>query len=334
MNPKAFQRVLLAILFTFSIYVLVACQAEEKMTTIGIINYVPAMEPVLDGFKEGMVDLGYIEGENITYTYEDANGNRDELARIAKKFIESNFDIILALSTPAAVAAKEATVENKIPVIFAPVTNPLAADLVETISKPGGNVTGIMNGTSESRRLGWLLELNPEMEQVYIPYNPEDNSAMTALQAAQAAARELGIELVIQEAIDHTSMTDAINNIPEGIDAVFMLPDSLAIEHIDEFVAATIERQLPFSGPTTAQVEDGALITFGIDFLSVGKQAARLADQILRGADPATLPVEEGQFFLVINLKTAEAINLESIIGQESFDDILSQADRIIRPSP
>jgi len=120
-------------------------------------------------------------------------------------------------------------------------------------------------------------------------------------------------------------MKVAVANIPEDADAIFMLPDGLAINLVDYFVAAADEHDLPFAGPTVDQVKEGALMSFGIDLFQVGRQVARLADQILRGVAPAELPVEQGEFFLWINLKAAEDI------GLSISDQILNQASIICR---
>ncbi len=325
MKPNIRQLILLIVLCAPSVLGLVACRAEEEMINIGVVNFLPAMEPVLAGFKENMTALGYVEGENITYLYDGPTVDQAELANVAANLVEANVDMILAFSTPAALAAQKAAAETEIPVVFAPVTDPVGTGLVAKISEPGGNVTGISNGRSEMRRLEWFLELVPDVKRIYVPYNSIDPSAQAALQAAQTAAVELDVELIPQPGTDSAEMLEAINSIPDDVDAVYMLPDVLAISLMDQLVASTIERRLPLSGPTADQVAEGALISFGIDFHSVGVQAARLADQILRGSDPAVLPVEEGEFFLVINLKTAEAI------GLEIDDTILQQANRIIR---
>jgi putative ABC transport system substrate-binding protein len=118
-------------------------------------------------------------------------------------------------------------------------------------------------------------------------------------------------------------MKAAIAATPTDVDAIFMLPEGLAVNNTQEFVRTSIERGLPLSGPTTTQVGEGALVSYGLDLFAAGQQAARLADQILRGTDPAVLPIEEAEFYLAINLETAEAI------GLKIPDSILNLADEI-----
>jgi putative ABC transport system substrate-binding protein len=193
------------------------------------------------------------------------------------------------------------------------------------LDQPGENLTGVTNGGSEPRRLERLVELVWGIQRVYIPYNPNDPSAQAALGSVQMAADELGIELLLQPASNDSEMAAAASAIPAEAEALFLLPDSLALSQTEALVAATLARKIPFSSPTVDQVENGALFSFGINLIDVGEQAARLADQILDGQAPADLPVEEAEFFLVINLTTAEAI------GLTIPDEILNQASRLIR---
>jgi putative ABC transport system substrate-binding protein len=333
MRFSNYYRLLLAFFGLLTAVTISACRPNEPeptptpsgMITVGVVNYRSATEPTLDGFKAGMIEYGYIEGENIRYIYNGPVETIEELRVVADGFVADEVDIIFAIASAAAGQTKDATTGTDIPVVFAPVTDPEGSGLVDTLNQPGGNVTGVTNGGSEPRRLEWLLELDESIKLVYVPYNPDDPSPQAALISAQAAAAELGIELVPYEARDDAAMEAAAANIPADVDAVFMLPDSLAIAHTADFVEATLARDMPFSSPTGEQVEQGALVAFGINFFEAGRQAARLADQILDGQEPGELPVEEAEFFLTINLVTAEAI------GLEISEEILSQASNLIR---
>jgi putative ABC transport system substrate-binding protein len=276
----------------------------------------------MEGFKEGMTELGYIEGENITYIYEGLSDSIDRLDSIAQGLVAADVDLILSITTPATQAAQRATAGTDIPVVFVPVTDPVGAGLVDSLKQPGDNITGVTFGAQEGRRLEWLVQIVPTIEQIYIPYNPEDRSAVLALEMASAAATTLGVELITRQARDHEEITAAIENIPEEADAIFILPDSLVAGRIAEFV----ELQLPLSGANPTLVENcGVFTSYGMEQTSSGKQAARLADQVLRGVKPSDLPVETAEFYLAINLKTAKAI------GLDIRDEILLQANIIVR---
>ena len=304
----------------------VGCDKGLKTYTIGVLNFSRRQEDTVKGFKEGMTELGYNDGENVTYLYEGAIGAIETLDAVAQKLVEKDIDLILSITTPATQAAQRAIAGTDIPIVFIPVTDPVGAGLVKSLMQPGGNMTGVTFGPQEGRRLEWLLQVAPTIKHIYIPYNPDDRSAVLALEMASEAAPKLGVELITRETRTTEEVMTAIEQIPEEADAIVSLPDSLVGAHIAELIEAALTRNLPTSGPNLTAVEDGHLTAYGIDIaVSARQQAARLADQILRGTKPADLPVETAEFYSAINLKTAEAI------GLDIPNDILLQADIIIR---
>ncbi|NJN54104.1 MAG: ABC transporter substrate-binding protein [Anaerolineae bacterium] len=306
-------------------WVVNACQ-QPPVLHIGVVNLSPRLEPVLNGFKEGLAELGYVEGQNVTYMYAGPAENIESLDAHVQTLVDAEVDLIVSLSTPATQAAHRLTAVSGIPVVFGPVTDPIAAGVVQNVAHPGGNVTGVRLGSeSEAERLEWLLQAAPHIQQVYIPYNPDDASAASSVTAVSAAAQKLGITVIVREARTDSEITAAITHIPEEVDAILLPQDSLVAARIDDFAETAIMRQLPLSSPTDEQVERGALLSYSFQLHDLGVQMARLADQILQGADPADLPVETAHFFLTINLQTAEKINLELP------DIVLQSANRIIR---
>lgn len=305
---------------------LIACEpAQPKTVTIGVVNLAPVLDPIFDGFKAGMAEKGYIEGEDIIYIYEGPVGSIDKLEPAIQTLLDSGVDLVLSISTPATQAAHQLTAGIDVPVVFVPMTDPVAAGVVQSLGHPGGNVTGVTFGASEARRLEWLLKAAPNVKRIYVPYNPDDTSPVIALTRVSEAASKLGVELVPREARNSDEITAAIEAIPEDVDAIFLLPDSLVVSRASDFIVAALDLNLPFAVPGDEEVEAGALISYSMNFHASGEQAARLADQILKGTKPADLPVETAEFFLVINLQTAEAI------GLYIPDEILRQADTIIR---
>jgi putative ABC transport system substrate-binding protein len=313
---------ILFIPFIITGLLLAACGKDQKTYTVGVVSLPPGLDPIIEGFKEGMTELGYVEGENITYIYEGATDSIDKLDSVAQALVAADVDLILSVTTPATKAAQKATVGTDIPVVFVPVTDPVGASIVDSLRNPGGNITGVTFGVQEARRLEWLIQVAPTIEEIYVPYNPEDRSAVLALETVKEVAPKLGVELLTREVRNLEEITAAIENIPEEADAIFLLPDSLLGGRATEFV----ELQLPTSAANPEDLKmHGVLTSYGIEQISCGKQAARLADQILRGVKPADLPVETAEFYLAINLKTAKAI------GLDISDEILFQADIIVR---
>jgi putative ABC transport system substrate-binding protein len=239
--------------------------------------------------------------------------------------VEADVDMILSITTSATKAAQQATANTDIPVVFAPLTDPVGAGVVKSLKRLGGNMTGITFSLQEGRRLQWLVEIASGIEEIYIPYNPDDRSAVLALEIASTTAAKLGVELITRRVRNLEEVTAAIEDIPEKADAVFILPDSLVGSRVLELIEEANIRKLPTSGPNYRLIEQGVLTVYGQWQDATATQAARLADQILRGIKPADLPVEMAEFYLAINLKTAEAI------GLDISDEILLQADIIIR---
>ena len=309
------------------LFLIVGCGfAQPEELTVGVVNLSPRLEPVLGGFKEGMNALGYIEGENITYVYDGPASSIEELDTKVDALLAQDVDLIVSISTPATQAAHRLTADTQTPVVFGPVTDPVAAGVVESVAQPGGNVTGVRLGSrSEGQRLSWLLETVPDIQTVYIPYNPDDASANSSVTAVSDAADELGASVVLQEARNDEEITKAIDTMPEDIDAILLPQDSLVAARIDDFVAVANEQQLPLSSPTDEQVERGALIAYSFRLHELGVQMARLGDQIVQGVAPSDLPIETAEFFLTINLDAAQKI------GLEVPDTILQSADTIVR---
>lgn len=305
---------------------LVACGGDQKTYTVGVINVVPVLDRTLEGFKEGMAESGYIEGKNITYIYEGATADIPKLEAVAQNLVAAKVDLILSITTPATQAAQKATTNTNIPVVFVPLTDPVGAGIVDSLRNPGGNITGITFGVQEGQRLKWLIQVAPAIKNVYIIYNPDDQSPVLALKTLSETAPRLGLKLITRQAHNQEEVTTAIENIPKEADAVFILPDSLVATRVSDLVEAATKLRLPTSGANVEDVEArGVLTAYSVGLISSGKQAARLADQILRGIKPADLPVEMAEFFAAINLKTANAI------GLTIPDEVLEQADIINR---
>ena len=152
---------------------LTACDGatQAQTFTIGAVNYFPLLDPIFDGFKAGMADLGYVEGENVTYIY---NGTMEPDPQVIDREIESllaqDVDLIFTMGTLPTLRAKQAVEGTDIPVVFAPVVNPVEEGVVESVPHPGGNVTGIQIGNTAPKALEWLLKIVPEATKVYIPY--------------------------------------------------------------------------------------------------------------------------------------------------------------------
>ena len=322
---KAFYLISVTALITSVLLSACGTSSQKDSYKIGVVNLAPPLEPILEGFKDGMDEAGYIEGLNVTYIYDGPAANPDALDGVMENLKNENVNLVLTFGTLATLTAKESLAGTNIPIVFGPVTDPVASGIVTGVLNPGGNITGIQTGNPTPKRLEWLLKIAPEIKRLYTFNNPDDNSSVQALAALTQTARMFNVELVIRDTSTPEEITVALNEMPDGIDAIFLPASAFFEKNNDQFVKFANEHNLPLAAPATANVRDGALVSFGHDNIPLGQQASHLADQILRGINPADLPIESADLFLSINLKTAE------IIGLSIPDEIIRQANIIVR---
>jgi putative ABC transport system substrate-binding protein len=323
---KTIRSVQIIVLVSLAVLLLSGCggsQAQETFT-IGVANECDALLIAYDGFKAGMAELGYVEGENTTYLFNGYTGTEPEdVDREIKNLLTQDVDLLFAVGTAPALGAKQAVGRADIPVIFAPVVDPVGEGIVESISRPGGNMTGVQAGTHIPKALEWLLTLAPA-SKVYCPYHPNDGVSVTTIAGLREVASTLGVEIVAGELNTPEEAVAAIESLPEDT-VVFLVPMPSLEAGMADYGKAALEHGVVMGTAHPAYMVDGVLVSFTIDMSDVGQQAARLADQALRGTAPADLPVEAADGFLIINLQTADTI------GLEIPDDVLAQAKEIIR---
>ncbi|MFC1959980.1 ABC transporter substrate binding protein [Chloroflexota bacterium] len=292
-------------------------EPEAQSYTVGYLSTVPELGLILDGFKEGMVELGYTEGENLTYL-EEVVGS-EELVAGAQALVDADVDLILGLQNTEALAAAELT--EGIPIIFLMSFDPMIDGLVENLTKPGENLTGLVIPVFDLRRFQLMLEIDPSINHVYYPYDlGMDNKVL--LEELEELAAESNVELVAQGFTMETA-TQIIEDTPDEIGAIFIGPDT-AMAFTEDWVAAANTRQALISWPLYTDNPD-IVMGFGLDIFSTGKQSARLADQIFKGTAAGELPVENVEALLSVSLVAADGI------GLEVPDALLQRADTILR---
>ena len=329
MSKKALKLIPIGTAVIIAGFALAACAGGSSEDTrhfnVGLATNNPNGLKNVQGFQDTMAELGYIDGENVTYVFEGSPTKGDRLETALKKMVEEEVDLIFTAGTPTGVAAHRITAGTNIPVIFGVIADPIAANVMEDLTRPGGNMTGVRISRNQARRLELLQELVPDLHRVFAPYNPDDAAPTSAVAEIREYASLLGIEIVEGKARNDSEVTQLLNDIPADIDAIFMLPDSVVNARLADIVEFAFDHNLPISAPSAAQVEGGALMAYGIIHHQAGAQAAHIADRVLNGADPGELPVETAEFFLAVNLRTAEAI------GIEVPHEILHQAEIIVR---
>lgn len=326
-NKKSW--LLWAILLNVLIITSSSCESPPKIFTIGIATYdsdIRGPELQLDGFKNGMSNLGYIKGENIRYIYEfipmDYMYDIQLIGLKLKELLSQDLDLLLVIGKELSSQAKKLVEGTSMPVIFGGTPWPVKEGLVDSLRHPGGNLTGVKFVDTIPKALEWLVLISGT-KKVYVPYNPKEDVSIASLDSMDKIANQLGIELVLHEIYSIEEAAVAIKNLPEDVNAVFHIPSPLLDPRSSDLSRAAIERGMVMSSPV--QLDETVLATFTNDDYNIGEKLAHLAQQIEQGVRPSDLPVETAEVFLTINLRTAEKI------GLYLPDSILAQANKIIR---
>jgi putative tryptophan/tyrosine transport system substrate-binding protein len=284
----------------------VRAQQPGKPPTIGFLGAAAAgvWRPWTDAFVQRLGELGWIEGRTVAIEYRWAEGRPERYAEIADEFVRRNVDVIVTAESAVA-AAKRAT--STIPIIFAIGTDPLAAGLVASLSRPGGNVTGLSNVQIDlaGKRLELLREVVPNLRRLAILANVGQPSSLLEMDEVEAAARKLDIAVVRLEIRRAEDIAPAFERLKGQADALYVVLSALVAAKRTRTITFALAARLPTSFNAREYVEAGALMSYGPDFADRWRRAAEIVDKVLRGTKPANIPVEQPtKFELVINLST------------------------------
>jgi putative ABC transport system substrate-binding protein len=311
----------------------VATEAQPTRTigTIGFLGPPPSAGGLVQAFQQGLRDLGYAEGRNIKieYRYTDVplQGNLDRMAQLAEELVRLKPDVLVVSVTEAALAAKNAT--STIPIVMVSVSDPVAAGLVASLSRPGGNVTGLSRQTAElvGKNLQLLREALPQMARVGVLANPMDPLRSVISGEVKDAANALGVPVNIVEARAPAGLEGAFSRMhADRVDALLVLGGGAFYLSRTQIVGLALKNHLPSMFQNREFVEAGGLLSYAPSTVANYRRAASFVAKILKGAKPADLPVEQPTTFeLVVNLKTAKALGLT--IPQS----VLARADEVIQ---
>jgi len=315
------------LLLFFSVLLLfIGCTNTHKdIKTIAFISLSQVDDNTFNGFKVQMQNLGWEENTNIQYITPGAAQSVTKIPNIVKTVIAKKPDLILVSSTPAAQEVKKQIVHTNIPVVFCPVSDPVNSNIVTNTQKPEGNITGVRLPLGDIKRTEWLYKLVPTIKTIFVPYTPNDNASVLTIKDIKTVAKQLNIKVITKPLLNKSEIDTFINSIPSNIDAIILPRDSLVESQIEKFAQYAITHKLPLSVPSYQQVQKGALFTFGFIHKELGKDAAKMADKILKGVKVTDLPIKFGNVYLVINESTANKI------GLKLTDDVKRNAKLIIK---
>jgi putative ABC transport system substrate-binding protein len=298
----------------------------KKIARIGFLSAASVSSDRLDIFRQGLRELGYVEGQNVVIESRWAEGKYDRLPGLTAELVRLKVDVIVTYGPPAIQAAKQAT--TTIPIVMAGVIDPLAAGLVASLAQPGGNITGVSLMAPElvGKQLQILKEVVPTVSRVALLGNPDNAGSAPQVRQAQDAARALGVRLQPLEARGPGEIDSAFAAMTrEQAGALIVLVDVMFDVQRTQIAELAAKSRLPTVAGLANLAEAGGLMSYGSNTTDNFRHAATYVDKILKGAKPADLPVEQPtKFELVINMKTAK------MLGIRIPESILARADRVI----
>ena len=301
---------LVAILIAFTTYGTAQAQQQAKIFKVG---WLESGLTDRDLFLRKLRELGYVEGKNLAFEYRSADNKLDKLPALADELVRMNVDLLLTTATPATIAAKNAT--KSIPIVFMQLAvDPVTAGFVDSLARPGGNITGLTNIAAElsGKRLEILKETVPKLARVALMWEPKNAGSAQSWKESQVPAKELGLQLHSMEVSSADQLEAAFKEaVKARSGALAVTPMTLASNHRKEIVELAAKNRLPAMYYRDSFVDDGGLMSYGADLADLFTRAAVYVDKILKGTKPADLPVEQPRKFeFIVNLKAAKQIGL------------------------
>jgi putative ABC transport system substrate-binding protein len=315
-----------------AVLVALSLPAEAQQTKVPRIGYLTAgshssVSVRVEAFREGLRELGYVEGKNTTIEWRYAEGKLDRLPTFTAEMVDRNVDVIVSGGPQTTRLAKKATAT--IPIVMAFDNDPVGNGFVASLARPGGNITGLATLAPElgGKQIELLKEIIPKLARVAVLGNSNEPANPKALREIELAARGYGLQLQYSDVLGPEDIETAFRAASKGrAEAVLVQGSPVAISHRAQIADLSVKNRLPVIHYATEFVQDGGLMTYGPSITDLFRRSATYVDKILKGAKPADLPVEQPtKFELVINLKTAKQIGLTIPAN------VLARADRVIK---
>lgn len=287
-------------------------ESGDEMFKVGIIQLMehPSLDTIRESIIEGLEDEGYVEGKNLKIEYQNGQNDMSTMKNIAQTFVGDECDVIVAIATPAAQAALSETTE--IPIVFAAITDPVGAGLVDSLDNPGGNVTGTSDEVSAEMIMKLAKDITPDFKTIGVLYNiGEDNSVSVVAQLKEYAG-ENGYKVIESTVTNTGEVQQAAQYLADKVDIVFSPIDNTVASSMAVATETFNNAGIPFYVSADSMVNDGGLATCGIDYTVLGRETAAMIADILEGADPAAIAVRKmSEMSVYVNKETAKALNIE-----------------------
>lgn len=317
MYQKLVQKVATISLASVAALTLAACASTSKQATseavkVGVLQYMEheSLTAAREGFVAELEANGYKEGETLVLDYQNAQGDQANLQTISEQLVGEN-DLVLAIATPSAQSL--ATVSTETPIVFTAVTDPLSADLVETIEKPGGLLTGTSDQAPIDKQVELLGQAVPDAKTVGILYTTSERNSEVQVDQAKELLEKAGYTVVVKGITSSNEVQDATTSLMKDVDAVFVPTDNTVASTMTMIGELSVEHKVPVIGGSTDMVDEGGLLTYGTNYEALGRQTAKMAIKIIEGAKVSETAVEYPETVsLHVNEEMAEKLGIDT----------------------
>ncbi len=301
--------------------------ANEKdgKLTVGIMQIVehPSLNMIREATIAELEAQGFKHGDNITIDYQSAQGDQSNLKTIAQKFVNNNYDLIIAIATPTAQAVVTET--KDIPIVFSAATDPIGSGLVPNMEKPGGNVTGTSDRVSAKDIMELGEQITPGIKTIGALYSTSETNSVSVIADLKVYAEEKGLAVEEATVTNTSEVLQAVNSLVGKVDAIFIPIDNAVASAMTAVAQVAIKAQIPVYVGADSLVRDGGLATYGINYTTLGQETAKMAAEILNGTNPGDIPVKSmTDMEIFLNKKTADSI------GIQFPEEILSKAVEVV----
>jgi putative tryptophan/tyrosine transport system substrate-binding protein len=314
--------ILLALAATLALSVSAKAADTVTVAITAIVEH-PALDAARKGVLDALTAAGYKEGENLKFVFQSAQGNPATAAQIARKFAGDAPNVIVPISTPSAQAVVSAT--HDIPVVFTAVTDPVGAQLVKSLDKPGGNVTGLSDMSPVGEHLALIKEIVPTAKKIGYLYNSGEANSVSLLAVLKTEAEKAGVTVVESAATKSADVQGAARALVGRVDAIYIPTDNTIISALEGAVAVAQEAKLPLFTADTDSVSRGSIAALGFNYYDVGKQTGDIVVRVLKGENPGDIPVKIASGSDLVVNKTAAAKT-----GITIPDSVMKRASRVV----
>lgn len=290
--------------------------------TIGITQIVdhPSLNAIREGILETLAKEGYVEGKNLTITFENAQGNPTTAAQIAQKFASLPLDVIVPITTPSAQAIVQQV--KKTPIVFAAISDPLSAKVVTSLDHPGGNVTGVADIPPIEEQLNFIQMCLPHLKTLGVVYNPGEANNVAFLEQLKIVAQKKNFKIITAAAPKSSDVKAAAHSVLSNADAIFIGNDNTVVSGLEALIKACEDAHKPLFASDPESVDRGALAAYAYDQRKIGQQVGKMVIEVLNGKNPGDMPVEKPDGLkMSINPRTAEKLKITCTLAKHPQED-------------